>query len=204
MKQILTTFLLITCLAAPCQETKYIYSVSDTSQTSAYSYYLVNAKGDTLKKLPKDKYFIIMNDRAEKFFVAGIKGYKSWQAIDKDENILFQVYNISYGEPTPDYLRNGYIRIVDSTGKIGFADRMGNIVIQPQFAFATSFDSKHAIIAMDCKFIFNEHEHEGDCVHPSLECRQWGFIDRKGKLKMPGNFTFDEISRKINWKPEEE
>ena len=44
----------------------------------------------------------------------------------------------------PDYLSEGLMRIQDSSGKIGYADEKGEIVISPQFAFGYPFKNGHA------------------------------------------------------------
>jgi hypothetical protein len=54
---------------------------------------------------------------------------KGWWAIDFNENVLFQVYNTTDGEPSPDELNFDRIRIVNEKGKIGFADGKGKIVV---------------------------------------------------------------------------
>jgi hypothetical protein len=48
--------------------------------------------------------------------------------MDLKENLLFRVYNNSEGEPSPDELNFDRIRIVDETGKIGFADDKAKVV----------------------------------------------------------------------------
>ncbi len=53
----------------------------------------------------------------------------------KDNKILFEVFYFDNGA---DYLEEGLFRIVDDKGLIGFADEKGNVVIKPQYKFATS------------------------------------------------------------------
>ena len=49
---------------------------------------------------------------------------------------LFYVFKYDNGS---DYIQEGLFRIMDKQGKIGFADTLGHIVIQPQYMFAYSF-----------------------------------------------------------------
>ena len=58
--------------------------------------------------------------------------------IDNQGKELFYVYKYDNG---PDYIREGLFRIMDEDGWIGFADSLGNVVIKPQFKFATSFEN---------------------------------------------------------------
>lgn len=48
----------------------------------------------------------------------------------------------------PDYLSEGLMRIQDSSGKIGYADEKGEIVISPQFAFGYPFKNGHAKVTL--------------------------------------------------------
>jgi len=165
-------------------------------------YYLVNEKGVTIKELDTAKYVISLNDDKYKYFaVFMIKGESGWAAINIDEKILFKVYNTSFGEPSPDEIIDNKIRIVGGNNKIGFADNKGNIIIKPQFEIATSFYKGRAIIGESCEKIpWNEHAKENDCQHYSIVCKRHGYINEKGITLELGNFTFEEIQKKIKWK----
>ena len=166
-------------------------------------YYIVDEKGKMIKELDSAKYITYMDyDFEYKYFtIFLIKGEKGWCAIDKDENILFKVYNTSFGEPSPDKLVDNKIRIVDSNDKIGFADYKGNIIIRPQFEIATSFYKDKAIIGEICEKIpWNEHAKESDCHHYSIVCKKYGYINNKGEIVEIGNYKFEEIQKKIEWK----
>lgn len=90
------------------------------------SYLLVDEKGNTLKQLDTSKYSVCFTlDVYGYFAVFGKKDFKGWAAIDVNENILFNVYNMSFGEPNPDFLVENKIRIVDANNKIGFANNRG-------------------------------------------------------------------------------
>lgn len=169
-------------------------------------YYIVDEKGKTIRALDSAKYIANMDyDFEYKYFtIFSIKGEKGWCAIDKDENILFKVYNTSFGEPTPDNLVENKIRIVDENNKIGFADNKGNIIIKPQFEIATTFYEGKAIIGENCdKIPWDEHAKETDCHHYSIVCKKHGYIDENGNILELGNFKFDEIQEKIKWKAPE-
>lgn len=165
-------------------------------------YSLVDEYGKTLKVLDAAKYYISMNDDTLGYFaIFGKKNSPGWSAIDVNENILFQVFNTSFGEPSPDYLIENKIRIIDNEDKIGFANEKGEIIIEPQFEIATSFYNGKAIIGKKCKKIpWGNHEDENGCHHYSITCEYQGYIDEKGTILKLGNYTFDEIKEEIDWK----
>ncbi|SEH56505.1 WG containing repeat-containing protein [Paenimyroides aquimaris] len=165
-------------------------------------YSLVDEYGKTLKVLDTAKYYISMNDDTIGYFaIFGKKNSPGWSAIDVNENILFQVFNTSFGEPSPDYLIENKIRIIDNEDKIGFANEKGEIIIEPQFEIATSFYNGKAIIGKKCKKIpWGNHEDENGCHHYSITCEYQGYIDEKGTILKLGNYTFDEIKEEIDWK----
>lgn len=166
-------------------------------------YYLVDERGNTLKALDSTKYFVCFSENTPGYFaVFGIKGEKGWVAIDINERILFKVYNTSFGEPSPDEITENRIRIVDDAGRIGFADHLGNIVIKPHYEIATAFHKGKAIIGEVCKKVpWDEHEDENSgCHHYSIVCQKHGYINADGKLQLFGDFTFEDIQKKIRWK----
>ncbi|WP_268849039.1 WG repeat-containing protein [Flavobacterium aestivum] len=165
-------------------------------------YYMVNEKGKSIKELDSTKYTISMNaDDYLYFAIFHIKGEKGWSAIDSNENVLFEVYNTSFGEPSPDEIIEKKIRIVDENDKIGFADYKGKIIIKPQFEIASSFHKGKAIIGQSCdKIPWDKHVDENGCHHYSVVCDKQGYIDESGRIILLGDYTFEEIQKKIHWK----
>jgi hypothetical protein len=204
MKLILTifSFLILNLVNA---QTKFKVEGKET-KTWRSIYSLIDESGKTLKVLDSAKYYISMNSNDYGFFaVFGKKNISGWKAIDANENILFQVYNTSFGEPSPDYLIEKKIRIIDSENKIGFANERGQIIIKPQFEIVTSFHNGKAIIGVKCKKVaWNEHDKENDCHHYSISCNNYGFINDKGEILKIGSFTFEEIMKEIDWKEDED
>jgi hypothetical protein len=169
-------------------------------------YSLIDEKNNLIKVLDSSKYFTTFDINKYAYFaIFSMKGSPGWPAIDSNENILFQVYNTSYGEPTPDYLIENKIRIIDSDNKIGFANEKGKIIIKPQFEIVTSFHNGKAIIGQSCdKIPWDAHEKEDDCHHYSIVCKKYGYINELGEIVKSGYSTFEEIQNKINWKAPEE
>jgi len=206
MKNHLFLFFLIVNLSVEAQtKFKLVEKETDTWR-SIYS--LVDENNKTLRVLDSAKYYMPLNGFEFGYFaVIAKKGSKNygWPAIDANENILFYVYNTSIGEPSPDYLIENKIRIIDENEKIGFANEKGEIIIKPQFEIVTSFHNGYAIIAEKCKKVpWGNHENNGGCNHYSIKCERHGYIDEKGKIIKLGNFTFEQIIEEIKWKPDEQ
>ena len=182
--------------------------VQNETDTWRSIYSLVDENNKTIKVLDSASYFMVWSGFEYAYFaVVAKKGSKGhgWPAIHAKENILFHVYNTSFGEPSPDYLIENKIRIIDENEKIGFANEMGKIIIKPQFEIVTSFHNGYAIIAEKCKKVpWGNHEHDDGCNHYSIECEKHGYIDEKGKIIKLGNFTFEQIMEEIKWKPDDQ
>lgn len=174
----------------------------DSTGKQKFGYVFTNQKGDTVTRLDTAKYYTCFSDTIEYFAIVGIKNKKGWWAIDKNETLLFQVFNTSSGEPSPDALREGMIRIVDDSGKIGFSNYKGKIVIKPQFEAASSFYKGKAIIGKQCQQVLWCCEGENEDKHYIIDCKQTGYINKKGQLGKIGNYSFEEIQKEIGWKSE--
>lgn len=199
--------LLLTTLAAVCtMQAQQKFRVKSKRTPNRHSVYtLEDEKGNTLRELDSSNYMVCFSeDQWGYFAVFAIKGQKGWIAIDAREQQLFEVYNTSFGEPSPDELRGDRIRIVDQYNKIGFADKKGKIVIKPQFEMVSSFHKGKAIVGESCRKIpWGPHEEEpGGCHHYSVACNKHGYIDHLGNLKMLEDLSFEELAKKIKWKPE--
>jgi hypothetical protein len=128
----------------------------------------VNINGDTI--IPIGKYYYCYSDTLKYFAIVLDKG-KKCIAIDKEENILFEVFWYDNG---PDYFSEGLFRIIKN-GKIGFADRNGQIIIEPIYECATPFENGKSKVAFDCYLKeFGEYKR--------MESNEWFFIDNKGKI----------------------
>lgn len=177
----------------------------ETKRTDTWrSIYLINdEKGNLLKQLDTSKYVTSFNDESLRYFaIFLIKGHRGWSAIDSNEKILFEVYNQG-DEVNPDYLVENKIRIIDENQKIGFANEKGQIIIKPQFELVSQFYNGKAIIAEKCEKIPLKNHTESDCHHYYIECKKYGYINEKGEIIELGDYTFEEIQKKIDWKQPE-
>lgn len=161
------------------------------------THFLANENDSIIKKLDSTYIIAYQPDLFGYFHVFAIQGENGWCAIDVNETILFKVYNVEIGTLSPDDLTNGLIRI-EQDSLIGFANEIGEIVIQPKFEIATSFENGYAIIGKTCKKIpWDEKHTEYDCKHYSIVCDQHGYIDLKGNIIEFGEFTYEEIAEII-------
>ncbi|MDC2165500.1 WG repeat-containing protein [Bacteroides thetaiotaomicron] len=154
------------------QNTKLYIYYPDFDKDETFSGY-VNANGEVI--IPAGKYDNIFTPEFDKIAFVTIKGKKGVYAIDRNEKILFQVYNPEYG---PDDISNGLFRIIQNN-KIGFANMNGQIVIKPQFQFIYSFNENG--FAIFCE--------QGTWHTPEVGINvikgKWGAIDKKGKIIIP-------------------
>jgi hypothetical protein len=203
MKRLFVAICLL-CSLAGCgqKQEELLISHQDTTDRQKYSYVFTNQYGDTVLRLDTQKYYhcFCYHDTARFFVVVGVRHKQGWWAIDKNEQFLFRVFNTSDGEPSPDNIRNGMIRIVDSQEKIGFANYKGQIVIKPQFEAATSFYKGKAIVGTKCRKILwsGDDGHEG-CKHYATDCESFGYIDSAGKIQKAGYPTFEQVQDEIGW-----
>ncbi|MFK7926464.1 MAG: WG repeat-containing protein [Bacteroidia bacterium] len=162
---ILLIFLLISC--SPKQE-KYLIKVSgiennETSESSGY----INLKGDTV--IPIGYYISCLTDTIKHIGYVVTEEHR-FMAINQNGEQLFEVYQYDNG---PDYLSDGLFRIIENN-KIGYADKWGEIIIEPQFECATPFENGESKVAYECQLI-------ADGEHSLMESDNWIYIDKKGK-----------------------
>ena len=201
MKTLLFIIAFLSAIVSYGQKSKnYMVVRYDTTDKGKFAYVFTNQRGDTVTRLDTAKYYVCFSDTIQYFGIVGIKNKKGWWAIDKNEKLLFQVFNTSSGEPTPDELREGMIRIVNDSGKIGFANYKGEIVIKPQFEAASSFYKGKAIIGRQCQQVLWCCKEENEDKHYIIDCKQTGYINNKGQVRKIGNYTFEQIQKEIGWK----
>jgi hypothetical protein len=175
LTNLLTVLLCLVVFQTGFGQQKFKVEVKETGSWRDI-YYLIDEQGKTIRQLDTSLYYVSFNNEQYGYFaVFGKKGTTGWTAIDASEKELFKVYNTSFGEPSPDYLVENRIRIVNPGDSIGFANDKGEVVIPPQFEIASSFSKGKAIIGKRCKKIpWNSHAKENDCHHYSIDCEQHG------------------------------
>jgi hypothetical protein len=133
-----------------------------------------NYKGDTV--IPIGTFEMCFTDTFATFtYVFDKKRYGGGMvAINRDKEMIFDAYLFDNG---PDYISDGMFRIVHN-GKIGFANEIGEIIIDSKYKCAYPFENGRAKVAYNCETITDDLEHS------SWESSYWFYIDRNGnKIK---------------------
>lgn len=196
MKSCKYIFLLIIFFSCNSQKKFQIIYLHDDYKTA----YIADKNRNIIKKLDSSYTLNFSSETLGYFSIFSIRGEDGWTAIDINEKKLFQVYNTEIGTPSPDDIIENRIRIVDSHGKIGFADKRGKIIIPPKFEMVSSYNKGKAIIAEKCeKKPWIDHPKESDCQHYSIECKRHGYINKKGEIIKLGDYSFEEIQKEIKW-----
>ena len=131
----------------------------------------LNERGDTV--VPYGRYRFCQTDTIRNIgFVYENKQDARIVCIDHQGKELFYVFKYDNG---PDYIREGLFRIMDENGSIGFADSLGNVVIKPQFKFATPFEEGKTQVTRSGKAY-------DDGEHSFWESDEWQYINEKGEL----------------------
>lgn len=161
------SLLCIALLFAGCGNTDSRLFVVEKNDLYGY----VNAKGDTVIDC---KYPLSYTDTIERIgFVINKKG--KIECFNNKGKFLFYVFNFDNG---PDYIEEGYFRILDHNGLFGFADSLGNVVIKPQYKFAYPFKGGKAEVTYKGKMVPASPNGDGYWIWASDD---WFFISPKGK-----------------------
>lgn len=147
----------------------FLIAVSESGEAYEFGspFTFVNRKGQTV--LPVAGYEATFTDTLKTFAIV-IDSTSRMVGIDRGGRLLFEVYRFDNG---PDYVEEGLFRVVRS-GKIGFANTYGEIVIPCQFECAYPFEGGRAKVAKSCTAV-----QEGE--HSRWESDSWYYIDRSGK-----------------------
>lgn len=97
-------------------------------------YGYVDLKGNVV--IPHGKYAYCFTDTL-RFYAAVLTHSNECIGIDSHDRQLFRIY---WFDSSPDSPREGLFRIVDESGKLGYANVKGEIVIPPRFAFGFPFE----------------------------------------------------------------
>jgi hypothetical protein len=128
----------------------------------------VNEKGDTI--IPFGKYAESFTDTIYTFGSV-YDTAKGFIGIDIHGAELFEIFAFDNG---PDYVEDGMFRIVKDS-LIGYADELGNIVIEPQFECAWPFENGKAQVSKNCTETI-------EFEMTKWESEEWFYIDKTGKV----------------------
>ena len=145
--------------------TGYLLSFND-SITDKCGY--KNEKGEIV--IQPGKYNACFTDTFRAYAIV-VKRDSGFVAIDRQENVLYEVYPYDNG---PDYPVDGLFRMI-ANNKMGFAESAtGKVVIPPQFDCAYPFENGVAKVSIDCKI-----QSEGE--HTAWLSDRWFYINTDGE-----------------------
>ena len=132
----------------------------------------LNTEGDTI--IPFGKFKYLGTDTLKHFaqvFVDKSKNSSCCVAIDHKERILF---DIVFFDNMPEEFNEGLLR-VKRNGKMGFANKYGQVVIPCIYDFVDWFENGKARVALNARVV---PLHNGE--HTMIESDDWFHIDKKG------------------------
>ena len=138
-----------------------MYELSDTCG-------YINLLGDTI--IPINKYTHCFKEVVVNFAIVSYEN--KLIAIDQNENVLFDIYLFDNG---PDYIQSGLFRVVRD-GKIGYADKNGQIIIAPRYSCAFPFENGKTKVAYKCT-----QKQNGGTEYEKSRSMRWFYIDKKGQ-----------------------
>lgn len=152
-----------------------VYSTLDTSKSRLLTPCgYKNSKGQIV--IPIGKYSQCFTDTFKTYAIVMDKKLTDSKivAIDRNEHIIFDIYMF---DNRPDNIQDGLFRI-KRNGKIGYANKKGEIIIYPKFACADAFQDGKARVSYKCSIV----QYNNDPEHLSLTSDSWFYIDTKGKI----------------------
>lgn len=135
----------------------------------------LNERGDTI--VPYGKYRYCQTDTIKKIGFVYENKPKDARIICINDagKELFYVFKYDNG---PDYIQEGLFRIMNEDGLVGFADSLGNVIIEPQFKFAYPFKGgkTKATLKGERKVV-----PKSDGEKHYWESETWFYIDKKNR-----------------------
>jgi hypothetical protein len=104
----------------------------------------------------------------------------SWgDAYDRKGNLLFHPMFYDNG---PDFFKEEYVRCVKND-KVGYVNRKGEIVIEPQWDWATQFNYGYAFVCNGCTLSFEHDSEHPEVIYPAS--KDFYYINKKGEKIIP-------------------
>jgi len=162
--------IIITVLISACSSKKENYLIKyhegEFDEIGVPSGYL-NLKGDTI--IPIGKYYYCYTDTIRNFGMVIEKGTGKIIGINNKAEHLFEVAKYDNG---PDYVENGLFRIIKNN-LYGYANKDGEIIIEPKFKCAHPFFMGKAQVSESCTI-------QTSSGQKMFLSNSWYYIDSKG------------------------
>jgi hypothetical protein len=137
----------------------------------------VNSKGDTI--IPYGNYHAW--DPMDLYTYAIVKSPDRVVGINRQGKIMFDAY--LWGDAQLDNISEGLFR-VKRNGKIGYANKIGEIVIPCQFDCAEQFENGVVKVALECEYSYDAME------QVEMKSDNWFYIDKEGnKTTTPQHYV---------------
>ena len=153
---------------------KRLYAVRQGPDNGITSVCFVNEQGDTI--VPHGRFVYCTSDSIAPVGFAKESGAKGIACINTEGQVLCRALDVD--NLTPDYLFDGYFRIVNEEGLMGFADSLGHVVVTPQFKYAYPFERGKA------KVTYTGQKNDPNDEHWEWVSDDWFYIDHQGR-KIP-------------------
>ena len=135
----------------------------------------LNERGDTI--VPYGKYRYCQTDTIKKIGFVYENKPKDARIICINDagKELFYVFKYDNG---PDYTQEGLFRIMNEDGLVGFADSLGNVIIEPQFKFAYPFKGGKTKVTLEGE---QKEVPKSEGEKHYWESGTWFYIDKRNK-----------------------
>lgn len=135
----------------------------------------LNERGDTI--VPYGKYRYCQTDTIKKIGFVYENKPKDARIICINDagKELFYVFKYDNG---PDYIQEGLFRIMNEDGLVGFADSLGNVIIEPQFKFAYPFKGGKTKVTLEGE---QKEVPKSEGEKHYWESGTWFYIDKRNK-----------------------
>ncbi len=146
------------------------------------------------------EYFSKSSPYDDEFLVEVMKNGHFYR-ITRDGKIKFESVLCDNGA---DYYEEGLARFIDEHRKVGFHDRKGNIIIKPEYDYASSFRNKSSFVCNGCSLEFKNKlkfapigsSFELAIIEPEhwrylgdFRGGKWGVIDHSGRKIVPLSYA---------------
>lgn len=149
-----------------------LFRVSKEEYELGVPFSYVNSAGETI--IPYGQYLGAYKDTLIGFGIVvgwNTEKYTNFVAINTRGERLYEVHPFDNG---PDRLSEGLFRIMRN-GRIGYADSLGQIIVEPKFICALPFTNGKAKVSFTCKL-------EHDDMYTSMLSERWHYIDKQGQF----------------------
>ncbi len=112
--------------------------------------------------------------------IAAVATNEGWSYIDRSGGVVIRPVVFDNG---PDDFSEDLARF-EASGKIGFFDRTGTVIIEAGFEWARPFNGGFAAVCLGCR-------PESDSEHQLMIAGLWGFVDPAGEVVVP--LIYEEV-----------